>query len=509
MKLKDALAVVVILGVISVVAISADKSSDAILYTGPSSLVSDSEKNVYINVGTTIYKLNANGELINETTLKQLGLPESAIMDVQTLRGGNLIVAVSGSGQIYKCDFNNNKCNKFKFSEDRLSGIVKVFPDEEGGRLYISDSNNHRLLVYDISGEKKLDSTKDPCGTAQVAGAFASENKDVAKLLGLDEELKKIEDMKISCPLIFPNNVFIVDNELIVSDTNNHRIVALDPLDVNKELWSASTASDDSSDRRIWPTNVIKSSDGKLWVINDSDPLKYGDEILLDSNRIPVKRLKLDLKWDPIRMLAREYDVLIASSENFNLISVDLDGNTTRPFGDTRFRDVLKKAKDGAYNYKQWNEFWMWVFIFPLILLGIMAVVLESRSKKDAKTKNKTKRNIKPRYSGMQEIDMLISNMEIIPGRRIKEHFGLVQGSTVRAKHVGRDLAAGFKNIFGGELAGYTELLQESREEAVERMVEQASAVGANAVLNVRFSTSSVTQGAAELFAYGSAVILE
>ena len=104
---------------------------------------------------------------------------------------------------------------------------------------------------------------------------------------------------------------------------------------------------------------------------------------------------------------------------------------------------------------------------------------------------------------------MIVSNMEIIPGKHIKQHFGLVQGSTVRTKHVGRDIMASVKNIFGGELHGYTELLQESREEAVERMKQQASAVGANAVLNVRFSTSSVTQGAAELFAYGTAVVLE
>ncbi|MES0327919.1 MAG: YbjQ family protein [Gammaproteobacteria bacterium] len=104
---------------------------------------------------------------------------------------------------------------------------------------------------------------------------------------------------------------------------------------------------------------------------------------------------------------------------------------------------------------------------------------------------------------------MIVTNMEIIPGKKISQHLGLVQGSTVRAKHVGRDLMAGLKNLFGGELKGYTELLQESREEAVNRMKEQASAVGANAVLNVRFSTSSITQGAAELFAYGTAVILE
>ncbi|WOH36860.1 YbjQ family protein [Thalassotalea fonticola] len=104
---------------------------------------------------------------------------------------------------------------------------------------------------------------------------------------------------------------------------------------------------------------------------------------------------------------------------------------------------------------------------------------------------------------------MLISNVEVIPGRNIQSHLGLVQGNTVRAKHVGRDLMAGLKNIFGGELVGYTELLTEAREEAVARMVQQAAAIGANAVLNVRFSTSSITAGAAELFAYGTAVKLE
>jgi uncharacterized protein YbjQ (UPF0145 family) len=106
-------------------------------------------------------------------------------------------------------------------------------------------------------------------------------------------------------------------------------------------------------------------------------------------------------------------------------------------------------------------------------------------------------------------MNMLLTNLEIVPGRKIVEHFGLVQGSSVRAKHVGRDLMAGLKNIFGGELRGYTELLQDSREEALARMQAQAEAIGANAVLNIRFSTSSVAQGAAELFAFGTAVVLE
>lgn len=101
---------------------------------------------------------------------------------------------------------------------------------------------------------------------------------------------------------------------------------------------------------------------------------------------------------------------------------------------------------------------------------------------------------------------MLISNLEILPQYRVVRHLGLVQGSSVRSKHVGRDLMASLKNIFGGELVGYTELLHESREEATNRLIEQAEKIGANAVLNIRYSTSSIAAGAAEIFVYGTAV---
>ena len=104
---------------------------------------------------------------------------------------------------------------------------------------------------------------------------------------------------------------------------------------------------------------------------------------------------------------------------------------------------------------------------------------------------------------------MFISNLEFMTGKKVTKHLGLVQGSSVRAKHAGRDIMAGLKNLFGGELRGYTELLQESREQATERMIEQAKAVDANAILNVRFSTSSITAGAAEIYVYGTAVILD
>lgn len=104
---------------------------------------------------------------------------------------------------------------------------------------------------------------------------------------------------------------------------------------------------------------------------------------------------------------------------------------------------------------------------------------------------------------------MLLTTLQIVPGKRITEHYGMVSGSTIRAKHLGRDMMAGLKNLFGGELRGYTELLKESREEATARMIAEAEQMGANAILNVRYATSAVAPGAAELFAYGTAVKID
>ena len=104
---------------------------------------------------------------------------------------------------------------------------------------------------------------------------------------------------------------------------------------------------------------------------------------------------------------------------------------------------------------------------------------------------------------------MFVSNIEGIPGKTIITCYGIVSGSTVRAKHVGRDIFASIKNIFGGELKAYTELLGESRDEALGRMKSQAQQLGANAIVNVRFSTSSVAAGAAEIYVYGTAVTVE
>lgn len=104
---------------------------------------------------------------------------------------------------------------------------------------------------------------------------------------------------------------------------------------------------------------------------------------------------------------------------------------------------------------------------------------------------------------------MILTTLDYVPGHEIAEHYGLVNGSTVRSKHFGRDFFAGLKNIVGGELKAYTELMEETRNEATSRLVMMAQHKGANAVIGLRFGTSDVAPGAAEVFAYGTAVKLK
>lgn len=104
---------------------------------------------------------------------------------------------------------------------------------------------------------------------------------------------------------------------------------------------------------------------------------------------------------------------------------------------------------------------------------------------------------------------LILTSADHIPGETITDHIDVVAGNTVRAKHLGRDVMAGLKTLVGGEIRGYTEMLAEARQEALTRMEEDAVSIGADAVINVRFTTSMVMQGMAEMLAYGTAVKLE
>jgi uncharacterized protein YbjQ (UPF0145 family) len=104
---------------------------------------------------------------------------------------------------------------------------------------------------------------------------------------------------------------------------------------------------------------------------------------------------------------------------------------------------------------------------------------------------------------------MMMTTTEVVVGKRVARTLGLARGNTIRARHVGRDILASLRNIVGGEIREYTKLMAESREQALDRTVDEATRMGANAVLGLRFSTSYLSSGAAELLAYGTAVVLE
>jgi uncharacterized protein YbjQ (UPF0145 family) len=104
---------------------------------------------------------------------------------------------------------------------------------------------------------------------------------------------------------------------------------------------------------------------------------------------------------------------------------------------------------------------------------------------------------------------VIIVTSDNIVHKRIVKTLGLCKGNTIRARHVGRDIAAAFRNMVGGEINDYTKMIAESREQAIDRMIDEAKAMGANAIIMCRFATSSMMQGAAELLAYGTAVIVE
>jgi len=104
---------------------------------------------------------------------------------------------------------------------------------------------------------------------------------------------------------------------------------------------------------------------------------------------------------------------------------------------------------------------------------------------------------------------MILTTLNNIPGRQIETSLGLVRGNTIRAKHIGKDIIAGFRNIVGGEIKEYTQALNEAREEAVKRMIKEAEDLGADAIIGIRFTTSQIMSGAAELLVYGTAIKLE
>jgi len=224
------------------------------------------------------------------------------------------------------------------------ASACKLEWDEERRRLLVTDGERHRILGYDRNGALIVTSEGGHGGLA------------------------------------VPNTLLLTpEDELVIADTNHHRLVALDAETLSGERWELPVTSGLGNFRRIWPTDVTRTAQGSYWVILADDLLAHGDVILFDPQHRPVRRLDLPADWDPVRLRRHGEAVLVAGYDSVDLLRVAADGGSITPFGDPGFRDALATARERRQANERWWNLWVWVYIAPLGLLGVIAAYLDYR----------------------------------------------------------------------------------------------------------------------------------
>lgn len=345
-KTINALAIAVILGFIVIIATSLLISNQSGNLFGPTVLAEDDNGSIFVNIGTTLYQLDSYGHILDSASQPDLGLPQGKFTDVLPLSNGSTLVALARPGRIYSCSFSQRQCSDFLPPDTRITQTLKMTWHKTRQELFVIDADAGRILVFDASGEL-LKSSEGGAGG-----------------------------------LFLPNTPLVSQSgELVIADTNHHRLVAIDAVSLDAELWEAPVKSELAMPGRTWPTDIAQASNGEFWAINDGNLLRYGDVIIFDKERKPAVRLELDAKWDPIKLIARSSDVLLASFGNYDLVSVSLDGSYIQPFGSDNFRLALYKAFKQQKSYDVWWDLWVWVLICPFVLLLIYVVYLDKQHK--------------------------------------------------------------------------------------------------------------------------------
>jgi len=380
---------------------------------------------------------------------------------------------------IVRCTIADLQCRSFHPTEHNYSANYNVRINSKDDSVFITEGMAHKISHYTAEGE-------------------------LISAYGVD--------------LRFPKRVEIhPDGSLYFANTNKHRIermgtkpetiagnnyqtfgTALAPLLVNSDVSLNSSYT--------WPL-AAQYFARQWWVINMDDNMRYGRLFHFADNGTFLGEWSLPENTEPTDLLIFNDELLISDAYSGLIHRISDDGKALEAldfFAVTQRVALMTKKRE---SFQFLNNVMSWIIAF--VILTLMVFLLRGFIQKD--TKPIDSGQTRPTFSTLnsKETKMLVSNIEILPNKRVVKHLGLVQGSTVRAKHAGKDIMASFKNLFGGELNAYTELLQESREEAISRMCEQASAIGANAVINVRFSTSAIAAGASEILAYGTGVFVE
>jgi uncharacterized protein YbjQ (UPF0145 family) len=387
----------------------------------------------------------------------------------ERIRQSTMQKDTGGEGQLFRCNLEDYQCKAFTHKDRSIPWRYRVKIDRSTDELYLTEGLHHQLIKFSATGD--VISTR-------------------------------------SQGLKFPKRVRKYKEQFFLTDTNHHRVEFFSHE--NKEFGTSinkyDVVPDEQSDAE-WPLDALYF--GKhWWVINKSNAMQHGTLLRFDEQWQLIDRVDIPSTADLLDMVIYQNSLLISDIASGDILQFDAKGTRLDNFSiapQTAYFSMLE-AK-----YQYYADLKIYTIITLVILfIGGFAIAIVVGRKHDKENPD-AERKLQKQFTALtgENSFMLISNIEVIPNKRVREHLGLVQGSTVRAKHAGKDIMAGIKNLFGGELNSYTDLLQESRDEALQRMSDQAEAIGANAILNVRFSTSSITSGASEILAYGTAVLVE
>jgi hypothetical protein len=340
----NSMAAIVIAGFIAIIASSLRIAVQTSDNTGPTALAIGTDGKIYTNIATTLYVLDESGILQDSIPLASLGLQRATLTDILALPDGRVLIGSGDAQDIQACDLQQHRCAPFIQSGSRPVSAFKMAWDAQRRRVVVVDGERHRILAYDQEGVLSLESRGGQGG------------------------------------LKLPNTVHLTaDDMAIIADTNQHRLVALDAQSLSRKLWEMPTSNESGKFRRVWPTDFTATADHRYWVILDNDLLKNGDVLLFDADGNPVRRLDLPTDWDPIKLRARQTDVLLAGYGSVDLVKISLDGNVIAPFGDTVFRGVLAETRARREASDRWWHLWIWVAIAPLVILAGIAAWLDRK----------------------------------------------------------------------------------------------------------------------------------
>ena len=352
----NGLASLVILGFCILIGLSLWISGNTRDVFGPTLLVTDKQGQVVTNIGHTLYLLDESGSIKQRVELVTLGIPNVPLSDGLMLPDGTLLLGAAGGEQIYACQLTQRHCLPYLKTGQAPVSACKMAWDEQRRRLIVVDGKRHRILTYDRDGN------------------FIAESKGSSK------------------GLAFPNTTLLTpQDELVIADTNHHRLVAIDAETLTREQWELPVKNKLGNFRRIWPTDFTRTAGGNYWVILDDDLLEHGDVILFEAQHRPLRRLDLPADWDPVKLRLHGDSILLAGFGSIDLIRFRPDGEDITPFGNADFRDELASARSRRQANERWWNLWIWMCIVPLGLLAGVAAYLDHRQRQQlAQPKSQT-----------------------------------------------------------------------------------------------------------------------